>query len=100
MRRLLAALLLHGAAGILESLLNWRQHTMAFRGKPIDALTEADLRELVDGVSEGRTLDYKVKLPERKSRDETKEFLADVTGFANADGGHLLFGVDEAEGTA
>ena len=71
---------------------------MAFRGKALDALTEADVRALVDEqVSEGRTLDFKRHLP-GNSRDEKKEFLADVTAFSNADGGHLVCGVDEGSG--
>lgn len=49
---------------------------------------------LTNEVSEGRTLEYKEKLPGNGS-DDRKEFLADVIAFANATGGDLLFGVCE-----
>lgn len=68
--------------------------------KPIDNLAEPDLRRLVEnGVAEGRTLDFKRELP-GGSDAERKEFLADVTSFANAQGGDLVFGVEEAAGVA
>lgn len=70
---------------------------MAFRGKALDALTQADVQALIDEeVSEGLGLDFKRGVP--RSRDERKEFVADVTAFANAEGGHLICGVDEGEG--
>ena len=73
---------------------------MPLLDKPIDALTEANLRALVEGaVSESRTLDYKEALPGRKDSDKTK-FLANVAAFANAEGGVLLFGVQETGGVA
>ena len=73
---------------------------MAVLGKPLDALTEADVQAYVEnGVSEGRTLDYKRTLPGGKDA-EKKEFLADVTALANAAGGHILYGVEEAGGVA
>lgn len=46
---------------------------------------------------EGRDLDYKRELPP-SDRDSKREFLADVISFANTDGGHLVFGVDEKGG--
>lgn len=71
---------------------------MALLGKPLDALQEADVQTFADnGVSEGRTLDYKLTLPGGGDGDK-KEFLADVTALANADGGHILFGIAEAGG--
>ena len=73
---------------------------MAILGKPLDVLTEADVQAYVEnGVSEGRTLDYKLTLP-GGSDGNKKEFLADVTALANAAGGHILFGVEEAGGVA
>ena len=63
--------------------------------KPIDALDAADIAELVaNGVTEGRSLDYKEQLPGRTDADH-KEFLADVSSFANALGGHIVFGISE-----
>ncbi len=66
--------------------------------KPLNTLTHADIRDLADhGVREGKTIDYKLTLPGGSDGDK-KEFLADATSFANAGGGDLLFGVEEAEG--
>jgi predicted HTH transcriptional regulator len=38
--------------------------------------------------------------PNRKSDSERKEFLADASSFANADGGHLIYGMKEQSGVA
>ena len=46
---------------------------------------------------EGRTLDYKLTLP-GNSDEEKREFLADVTSFANASGGDIVYGAREANG--
>ena len=68
---------------------------------PIDAIDAAALERLIaNGVSEGRTLEYKRDLPNPKDRDAKREFLADVTSFANAQGGDLLFGIDAPKGVA
>ncbi|MBS3764724.1 MAG: ATP-binding protein [Planctomycetes bacterium] len=65
--------------------------------KPIAELERTDIEALMDnGVPEGRQIEYKRELPGR-GNDDKKEFLADVTSFANASGGHLIFGVDEDE---
>ena len=66
--------------------------------KRFDDITKADIDALVaNGVAEGRTLDYKRTLPGGKD-DEKREFLADVSSFANAAGGDIIFGVDEDQG--
>ncbi|BER91782.1 MAG: hypothetical protein PWP60_1348 [Candidatus Atribacteria bacterium] len=53
---------------------------------------------LIDnGISEGKTLDYKKELHLDKP-SEKKEFLADVSSFANTEGGWLIFGVEEEGG--
>jgi hypothetical protein len=71
---------------------------MAFQNRPFADLTEADLRALIDArVEERRDLDYKRDLPGNTPRDR-KEYLADLTSFANAVGGHLFFGISEADG--
>ncbi len=49
------------------------------------------------GVGEARTLDYKLTLP-GDGQGDRKEYLADVSSFANASGGHLLFGFREDAG--
>ena len=66
----------------------------------LDAIDEAALRNLVENqVSERSDLEYKRDLPGRGDED-VKEFLADVTSLANAQGGDLLFGMNEADGVA
>jgi len=66
--------------------------------KPIEQLAEADLLDLISSsVSERRTIEYKLASPH--TNDEAKkEFLADVSSFANAAGGHLVYGMNEKEG--
>ena len=66
-----------------------------FDTKPAGILTEADLQDLVSNrVRELRTLDYKQELPGRRDRDQ-REFLEDVTSFANSGGGSLIHGIRE-----
>lgn len=68
---------------------------MQFLGKSLHELTLQDLQSLVDNeVKEGRDIDYKETLP-GNSDSERKQFLADASSFANAGGGHLLYGVRE-----
>ena len=60
--------------------------------KPLDGLTEADLAELITaGMPELKTLEYKQTLSGTSDADR-KEFLADVSSFANSSGGHLIYG--------
>lgn len=67
--------------------------------KPLESITEADLQSLVtDGIAEGKSIEYKESLPDN-TYDSKKEFLADVSSFANATGGHLVFGIREDNGT-
>lgn len=71
---------------------------MPFGTVPPDQLTEPDLQELVvAGATEGRDLEFKLQLPESADAAK-KEFLADVSSFANTVGGHLIFGVREEAG--
>jgi hypothetical protein len=66
---------------------------MRVRGKPIGTLTGADLEQLVaNRVAESRTLDYKETLP-GGSNEQKKDFLSDVTAFANSGGGAIIYGV-------
>lgn len=64
--------------------------------KKIEQIAAADLERLVsNGVSESRSLEYKETLPGGNDQDK-REFLADVSSFANAIGGDLVYGVREA----
>lgn len=68
--------------------------------KSLDSITFEDFEALVkNSVSEKRTLDFKLALP-GNSKDDAREFLADVTSMANASGGDLVFGVQEVQGIA
>jgi len=51
-----------------------------------------------DGVREGRQLEYKEVLPSNND-DDKREFLSDVTSFANTAGGDLIFGLRERRDT-
>jgi hypothetical protein len=68
--------------------------------KDIENIDASDLDSLIStNVAESRTLEYKRDLPGFADGDK-KEFLADVSSFANATGGDLLFGIEESEGAA
>jgi predicted HTH transcriptional regulator len=67
---------------------------------PLERHSEADLQRLIaDGVRESRDLDFK-RDAVGDDRDAKREFLRDVTSFANAAGGYLLIGMAEAAGVA
>ena len=62
-------------------------------GKNVNEITEQDLQDLVDNsVPESKTIEYKQALS-GNSYDEKREFLADVSSFANASGGDLIYGI-------
>lgn len=64
-------------------------------GKPIDQIREEDLQALVDSkVIELKTMEYKRSLPGNRDSDK-KEFLADISSFANTVGGDLIFGITQ-----
>lgn len=66
--------------------------------KRLEAISEQDIQSLIaNSVSEGRTIEYKRELP-GNSDAEKKEFLADVSSFANTSGGDVVYGVEEAKG--
>lgn len=67
---------------------------------PIDQIDEAMLLALVaNEVAERRDLEFKRDLP-GGGADDSKEFLADVTSLANAQGGDLIFGIEDRDGVA
>ena len=73
----------------------------------LEAISSIHLFELVEnGIEESRTLDFKEDygvIEERKRNltgDMKRELLADVSAFANTDGGDLVIGVREAGGKA
>jgi len=67
--------------------------------KDIDKITEVDLQSLIaNAVSEKKTIEYK-QLLQVGPDNEKKEFLADVSSFANAGGGDLIVGISEKDGS-
>lgn len=66
--------------------------------KPLEEITANDLQALIDNqVAERRTIEYKRDLPGNSYKDR-KEFLADVSSFANTAGGYLIYGIDAKDG--
>lgn len=58
--------------------------------------TQADIERLVAAAtSEGPHLDFKRDFPTRWDNETKVKVLADVTAFANAGGGDVIYGVDE-----
>jgi hypothetical protein len=65
-----------------------------------DQIAAPDLQSLIDtGVPEGLAIEYKAGLYGRNDAG-VKEFLKDVSSFANTAGGHLIIGMDESDGFA
>lgn len=59
---------------------------------------QTDLQRLVDeGIREGPHLEFKRALPTAWTNEAKHEFVADVTAFANAGGGDLVYGIDEGD---
>ncbi len=64
--------------------------------KKIEEIRESDLQVLIDNkVPEGKTIEYKKEWSNKKDAEARKEFLADITSFANSSGGDLIFGISQ-----
>ena len=73
---------------------------MSLANKDFDKLSVSDLHELIAaGVPEGVVMEYKSALYSRGDND-VKEFLKDISSFANTSGGHLVIGMEETGGAA
>lgn len=73
---------------------------MPINNRAFDSLTEADIQDLVvNQVIESRTLEFKEALPSN-SDEGKREFLADVSAFANTSGGDIVYGIREDAGVA
>lgn len=71
---------------------------MPLRSIPINDITEAHLARLIEAaVPERQELDYKRDRYGRSDADK-KEFLADISSFANTAGGHIVIGMAEDGG--
>ncbi len=65
----------------------------------IEDITMEDMQYLIyNEIGEDKTLEYKREL-QIDTGDDRKEFLADVSAFANAEGGMIIFGVEENDET-
>lgn len=68
--------------------------------KNINSVVIEDFQAMIDDeVSESKQIEFKEILP-GNTRDDKKEFLADVSSFANSSGGLLIFGIRENQGIA
>jgi hypothetical protein len=71
---------------------------MSIFTKKVDEINEQDLQELVDQrFAEWKTVEYKERLSVG-TEPERKKFLSQVSSFANAAGGHLIYGVRATDG--
>lgn len=66
--------------------------------KTLETIAESDIAALIsNGVAESRQIEYKRDLPGNADGDK-KEFLADVSSFANTNGGDIIYGLEETQG--
>jgi hypothetical protein len=66
--------------------------------KQLDDVSEEDIQDLVDQkFAEWKTVEYKEALSVSTESD-TKKFLSQASSFANAAGGHLIYGVRAIDG--
>lgn len=71
---------------------------MTLHYQDVHTLAATDIQRLVDDpVPEGRDIDYKELLP-KDTEDGRREFRFDVSSFANAGGGIILYGIQEKRG--
>jgi predicted HTH transcriptional regulator len=64
----------------------------------LDQISEADIDALVStGVPESSLIDYKRDIYGNADSDK-REFLADISSFANTMGGDIIIGIDEVDG--
>jgi hypothetical protein len=68
-------------------------------GKHINDIVLSDLHALVGNACERYNLEFKSTLL-IDTKSDRKEFLADVSSFANASGGDVIYGVEEIGGKA
>lgn len=63
--------------------------------KRFDEIIKDDIYNLIsEKIPEGKMLEYKEDLPGPRDQDK-KEFLADISSFANSSGGYIVYGIQE-----
>ena len=68
--------------------------------KPFDQIDKGDIDALIaEQVSETKQLEYKKELPGGIDKEKV-EFLCDVSSFANASGGHIIYGLGDKKDAA
>jgi hypothetical protein len=71
---------------------------MSLRHKELSSITMEDLENLIaNQVAERKDIEYKRELPGSSDEDK-REFLADVSSFANTIGGDLIYGLEADDG--
>lgn len=66
--------------------------------RPFEDVSPSDIETLIASrVAEHRTLEYKRQLP-ADTKDGSHELLADISSFANAQGGDIIYGIEERLG--
>lgn len=70
---------------------------MPFGNKPPGKIEFAEIEQLIeDEVAENRAIDYKREVG--RADDDRREFLADVSSFANTIVGYMVIGINDSEG--
>ncbi|QQE10829.1 ATP-binding protein [Planctomycetota bacterium] len=65
--------------------------------KPFDDIDKDDIENLIEiEAAESKTLEFKSILPGMTRKDK-KEFLADISSFANSSGGDVIYGISEED---
>jgi Putative DNA-binding domain len=68
--------------------------------KQINEITEGDLNALIAArVREGKDIEFKREI-NLSSDDAKRKFVRNVAAFANTQGGHIIFGIEEQDGVA
>jgi hypothetical protein len=73
---------------------------MSLKHLSLDSVTEEHLQHLVnERIPESKNIEYKQSI-QYVTDDQKRELLSDLTAFANTDGGDLVFGIAESDGSA
>jgi predicted HTH transcriptional regulator len=76
----------------------WGEEKKSMINKSFPEIVLDDIERLIENViAESKTIEYKRELP-KNSDEGKKEFLADVSSFANSEGGDILFGIEAESG--